>query len=69
MAKLETRLQALESASRPKGRNIFVWRNKGESDEQARRRAGVPDDTGMVVIISWLSGELPEEKRGALAGH
>jgi len=64
MINLKSRLHSLELKGKSKADPYTIWRIQGESEEQARQRAGVPDDAEQVVIISWLSGELPAEKHG-----
>jgi hypothetical protein len=64
MGRLNDRLQLLELSAKNKTDSYTIWRNEGESEEQARHRAGVPDDADMVVMLTWQSGELPDEKRG-----
>lgn len=66
MGRLKGRVQALELSANNRTDSYTIWRNEIETDGDARRRTGVPDDAGMVVMISWQSGELPAEKRGAV---
>lgn len=64
--KLAKRIEALEAMFRADGASYTAWIEDGETDEQARMRAGIPDNAKNVVLLRWLSGALPAEKRGAI---
>ena len=52
---LQTRLQALEA--REPTRTRWVWVERGETNDQARARAGIPEGVP-VIFFSWLDPDL-----------
>ena len=62
MRSIENRVTALEAtANAADGALKFVWREQGETESDALKRAGyAPDDirTGRVLIVSWLDARL-----------
>lgn len=52
---IEKRIEALEASRAHAWR--WVWRNEGETDEQAKEREGIrPDEK--VIVISWVENAL-----------
>lgn len=62
MQSIERRVSALEiKANAADGALKFVWREQGETEADALKRAGyAPEDirTGRVLIVSWLDARL-----------
>ena len=52
---LRRRVAALEAKNRPGGGMYVAPVYPGETEEEARRLAGVPDDAEMVVLIRRFS--------------
>ena len=51
---LHRRLTKLEERT-PKGQPAVVWMNPGETQEEARNKAGVKDDEAVIFVRwSWL---------------
>ena len=58
MRELINRLEKLEARINPRPQPHFVWRNPGETDQQAlERHFGATTPYGAITIFSWLEPE------------
>lgn len=51
---LKPRIERLEQAKRRQSTPVLLWLNDGESEAEARERAGLhPDDS--VIVFRWMT--------------
>ena len=63
MNQMTKRLQAIEAALQKQSNEVgykLAFREEGETDEQAKARAGIADWTGPVIYISFPYRQLPQ---------